>query len=387
MNNTLFIASRLKYRRKIVTVSIAISYIVMIVAMAVSSGFRHEVRNALSEMGGDIQLCPYNLNYLDESQPVDAAPSYLPLVEQVRGVESVVPAVYRAGIVKTGEDIHGVVVKGVETQDTMALSVSIPRRLSQMGGLSVGDKMLTYFIGEKVRARSFRIASIYDPVIETDDKLIVYADIEDMQRLNRWTEGQASMLEIRMKPQCRDEESIEAATQEIGFLAYAHSSEDKTNVYASSAPSRYPQLFDWLDLLDFNVLFILALMMVVAGFNMMSGLLITLFENISTIGVFKAMGMTDKSISKVFLASSAATVFKGMIVGNALALAFCLLQDKLHLLKLDPANYFVSFVPVNPDMLNVLAVDVISFGVIMLILLIPTMFISKVDPADTVKVR
>ena len=208
MNNTLFIASRLKYRRKIVTVSIAISYIVMIVAMAVSSGFRHEVRNALSEMGGDIQLCPYNLNYLDESQPVDAAPSYLPLVEQVRGVESVVPAVYRAGIVKTGEDIHGVVVKGVETQDTMALSVSIPRRLSQMGGLSVGDKMLTYFIGEKVRARSFRIASIYDPVIETDDKLIVYADIEDMQRLNGWTEGQASMLEIRMKPQCRDEESI-----------------------------------------------------------------------------------------------------------------------------------------------------------------------------------
>ena len=120
---------------------------------------------------------------------------------------------------------------------------------------------------------------------------------------------------------------------------------------------------------------------------MMSGLLITLFENISTIGVFKAMGMTDKAISKVFLASSAATVFKGMIVGNALALAFCLLQDKLHLLKLDPANYFVSFVPVNPEMLSILAVDVISFGVIMLILLIPTMFISKVDPADTVKVR
>ena len=387
MKNTLFIASRLKYRRKIVTVSIAISYVVMIVAMAVSSGFRHEVRNALSQMGGDIQLCPYNLNYLSESQPIEASPSYLPLIRQVRGVESVEPAVYRAGIVKSGEDIHGVVIKGVETQDSAALTVSIPRRLSQSGGFSVGDKMLTYFIGDKVRARSFKVASIYDPVIETDDKLIIYADIKDMQRLNGWSDDQASMLEIRMKPQYRDEASIESATQEVGFIAYTHSSDDKTNVYASSAPSRYPQLFDWLNLLDFNVLFVLALMMVVAGFNMMSGLLITLFENISTIGVFKAMGMTDRSISKVFLTSSAATVLKGMLIGNAVALLLCLIQDKLHLLKLDPANYFVSFVPVKPDMLSVLTIDLVSFVVIMLILLIPTMFISKVDPADTVKVR
>ena len=208
-----------------------------------------------------------------------------------------------------------------------------------------------------------------------------------MQRLNGWSDDQASMLEIRMKPQYRDEASIESATQEVGFIAYTHSSDDKTNVYASSAPSRYPQLFDWLNLLDFNVLFVLALMMVVAGFNMMSGLLITLFENISTIGVFKAMGMTDRSISKVFLTSSAATVLKGMLIGNAVALLLCLIQDKLHLLKLDPANYFVSFVPVKPDMLSVLTIDLVSFVVIMLILLIPTMFISKVDPADTVKVR
>ena len=100
----------------------------MIVAIAISSGFRHEVRNALSLIGGDIQLCPYNLNYMDEAQPIDASPSYLPLIEQVQGVESVEPAIYRAGIVKAGEDIHGVVIKGVESQDTIPLSVSIPRR-------------------------------------------------------------------------------------------------------------------------------------------------------------------------------------------------------------------------------------------------------------------
>ena len=378
MMNTLFIASRLRYKKTIITISIAISYIVMIVAMAVSSGFRTEVRDALSQMGGDIQLAPVELNLLDDVKPMEANPSYLPLLQEVQGVESVNPAIYRAGIVKVGDNIHGVVVKGEERSDTSALTVSIPRRLAEIGGLQVGDKMLTYFVGEKVRARSFKVASIYDPVIETDDKLVVYANIRDMQRLNGWDENQVSMLEIRMKPKFRDEYNIEAAAYEVGLIA---------QIRATSTPSRYPQLFDWLNLLDFNVLFVLVLMMIVAGVNMISGLLITLFENISTIGVFKAMGMKNKEISKIFLASSSVAVLKGMLVGNAIACLLCVIQDKFHLLKLDPKNYFVSFVPVNLDFMSVFTVDFISFVVIMLLLMIPCAFISTIDPADTVRVN
>jgi lipoprotein-releasing system permease protein len=247
--------------------------------------------------------------------------------------------------------------------------------------------MLTYFVGQKVKARSFKVASIYDPVIETDDRLLVYADIKDMQRLNEWSDDQASLLEVRMKPQFRDETQIEEAASEVGFIAYAHTTDEQSGVFASSTPSRYPQLFDWLNLLDFNVLFVLVLMMIVAGFNMISGLLITLFENISTIGVFKAMGMTDRSIAKVFLSSSAATVLKGMLIGNSVAVFLCFLQDKLHVLKLDPTNYFVSFVPIDINLLSLLSVDLISFSVVMLLLLIPCAFISRVDPADTVRVR
>lgn len=378
MMNTLFIASRLRYKKRIITISIAISYIVMIVAMAVSSGFRTEVRDALSQMGGDIQLAPVELNLLDDVKPMEANPSYLPLLQEVQGVESVNPAIYRAGIVKVGDNIHGVVVKGEERSDTSALSVSIPRRLAEIGGLQVGDKMLTYFVGEKVRARSFKVASIYDPVIETDDKLVVYANIRDMQRLNGWDENQVSMLEIRMKPKFRNEYNIEAAAYEVGLIA---------QIRATSTPSRYPQLFDWLNLLDFNVLFVLVLMMIVAGVNMISGLLITLFENISTIGVFKAMGMKNREISKIFLASSSVAVLKGMLVGNAIACLLCIIQDKFHLLKLDPKNYFVSFVPVNLDFTSVFTVDFISFVVIMLLLMIPCAFISTIDPADTVRVN
>ena len=217
--------------------------------------------------------------------------------------------------------------------------------------------------------------------------MIVYANIDDLRRLNGWGEDEASMLEINLKSQYKDEQQIEEATREIGFVAYSYSDGDRSDVFASSVSSRYPQLFDWLNLLDFNVLFVLVLMMIVAGFNMISGLLITLFENISTIGVFKAMGMTDKSISKVFLSSSAALVLKGMLIGNAVALLLCLIQGQYHILKLDPKNYFVSFVPVDLDIFTVLTVDAVSFVVIMLLLLIPCAFISKVDPADTVRVR
>ena len=154
---------------------------------------------------------------------------------------------------------------------------------------------------------------------------------------------------------------------------------------ASSSVSKYSQLFDWLDLIDFNVLIILVLMTVVAGFNMISSLLILLFENISTIGLLKSLGMTDRAISKVFLSRAAVLVLKGMAIGNSLAFLFCIIQDRTHLLKLDPANYFVSFVPVDVNLPMILCADVISFAVIMLLLLIPTLFVSKVDPARTVK--
>jgi lipoprotein-releasing system permease protein len=128
-------------------------------------------------------------------------------------------------------------------------------------------------------------------------------------------------------------------------------------------------------------------MTIVAGFNMISGLLIMLFENISTIGLLKSLGMTDRAIAKVFLTSSAALVFKGMLAGNLAAILFCVVQGTTHLLRLNPENYFVSFVPVNLDMGMILCADVISFVVIMLLLLIPCIFISKVDPAETVRVR
>ena len=223
--------------------------------------------------------------------------------------------------------------------------------------------------------------------METDSRHIVYASLNDLQRLNGWKEDEASVLEVHLEPKYRTEDAIRDASQEIGFIINSYSAEDEETVIATSSVSRFPQLFGWLDLIDFNVLFILLLMTVVAGFNMISGLLIMLFEHISTIGLLKALGMTDRAIAKIFLSSSAVLTGKGMLLGNVLAIVFCIIQKTTHVLKLDPENYYVSFVPVNLDLGLVLTADIVSFAVIMLLLLIPCLFISKVDPADTVRVR
>ena len=392
MDASFFIAGRLRFKGNIAVVSIAISFLVMIIAVAVSSGFRHEVRNGLSSMSGDVRLMPPAMSYLDENEPIESDPAYLPYVQDVQGVRSIEPAVYRAGIVKNGESIHGVMFKGIpggvrETSDSVALAVSIPSRLAEISGLKIGDRMLTYFVGDKVKARQFNVVSVHQTMIQADDKLVVYADLSDMQRVNGWEENQVSVLEVMLEDECKTEMQIEEMGALIGTLANAYSAEEDAPVISVSAVSSYPQLFDWLNLIDFNVLFILALMTIVAGFNMISGLLIMLFENISTIGLLKSLGMTDRSISKVFLSSSAVLVLKGMAAGNLLAILFCIVQGTTHLLRLNPENYFVSFVPVNLDFGTILCADILSFFVIMLLLLIPCIFISKVDPAETVRVR
>ena len=388
MKASLFISRKLKFKSGIAMTCIAISFLVMIIAVAISSGFRNEVRRGLSSISGDIQLTPPNLNVLDSSRPIEKEPAYLPYIREIDGVESVSPVIYRAGIIKQNDNIHGVLFKGVEGGvDTLSLSVSIPGRLSEISGIRPGDKMTAYFIGDKVRLRQFTVSSVYDALIETDDKLVVYASLSDLQRLDGWNGNQISAFEIILDDSHKNETDIHALTQEVGAYVNAYSDDSESPVVAVASVSRYPQLFDWLDLIDFNVFFILLLMIIVAGFNMISGLLIMLFENISTIGLLKALGMTDRAISNVFLSSSAVLVSKGMVIGNAIAFLFCLIQNYTHLFELNPENYFVSYVPVHVDFTAILLADLAAFVGIMLLLLIPTLFISRIDPAQTVRVK
>ena len=382
-----FIASRLRFKGKIAMICIAVSFFVMITAVAISSGFRGELRSSLSDISGDILLSAPDLNIMNEARPVDAGGESVSHVASSELVSSLVPVVWRAGIVKHGEGMHGVVVKGLPSfrSDSVAMGVSIPRKLAKEAGLNPGDRMLTYFIGEDMKVRQFNVTEVHDALVEADDRYIVYASLEDMQRLNGWHEDQVSAIEVHLADGIDDEDEIYEATQEIGSIVSLYQEDDA--LVATSSVSRYPQLFSWLSLIDFNVGIILLLMTIVAGFNMISGLLIFLFENISTIGILKSMGMSTRSISMVFLAVSARTAAKGMVLGNLLAMIFCIIQGTTHILKLNPENYYVSFIPVDIDPAVILMTDVISFVLIMILLLIPCLFIAKVDPARTVSVR
>ena len=388
MNAAAFISRKLRFKGKTAMVSIAVSFLVMILAVSISSGFREELRDNVSAISGDIQITSSSLNYVSEDSPISSMPPSLDAIRAVDGVESIEPAVYRAGIVKKDDNIHGVLFKGVSASDsTSSLQVSIPSKLSDLLGLKEGDDLIAYFVGERVKMRKFKVASIYRSLVEADDNLLVYASLSDLQRLNSWEQDEVSALEITLADHFRSRSRISMKTDEIGTLALLMADAEDDDLIAAPITDKYSRIFDWLDLIDLNVMVILILMTVVAGFNMISGLLILLFQNISTIGILKSMGMTDRAISELFLRVSSNLVLKGMAIGNILALLFCALQSSTHFIRLNPENYFISFVPVSVNVPMILLADLLAYVGIMLLLLLPTLFISKVDPAQTVRAQ
>ena len=340
-------------------------------------GFRREIRSGIGSLMGDVQLTAAALSYYGEGEPLAADDSLLAAVKAVRGVEAVTPAIYRTAIVRTGEGMQGVLVKAVPSADS-SLTVAVPASLSRKLGVAQGDYLPTYFIGDQVKVRRFRIREVYQDILRTEDRAMVFACLPDLQRVNGWDSLQVSALEVKLAPRFADAAAQRDKAAEISLEA---------SLPAVASVDRYRRLFDWLNLLDFNVLAILLLMILVAGFNMVSGLLIMLFRNTSAIGTLKALGMDDKGIAKVFLRVASGVVLKGMAIGGGAALLFALIQGTTHVLKLNPENYFVSFVPVDGNLVKILAACAVAFVAIRLIMLLPALFISKVDPADTIRVK
>lgn len=367
-------------------VAIAISFFVMIVAVSISSGFRAEFRKGVETLSGDVSVSDPEADLSTAGHPLRGCARYISELEKIEGVVSASEVVSRAGIVKTESGIDGAVFKGVAGR-TDSLGIVIPRSMAGKLGLEAGESLPAYFVGERVQARKFTISGVYDDILGERQGYVIFARLEDMRRLNGWSEDEASAIEVNLSAPFHGRAAEQAKAEEIGARLYAASPEDENAPAVISASRRYPQIFSWLDLIDRNVLVILLLMTVVAGFNMVSGLLITLFRNTSTIGMLKAMGMTDRSVAGIFLRVSSRVVLKGMAIGNVCAILFCLLQGSTHLLRLDPENYFVSFVPVILSPWGVAAADLAAYAVIMLALLIPSLYVSRVDPAKTVRAK
>lgn len=380
-----FISKGIAFRSKAASVSIAVGVAVMIVAMAVASGFRSEIYDNLSELFGDIKVDPLSGGE-ERDCFIDSVSFYSELICCVEGVAGVKPVLSRPGVLKTGDEIHGVLFKGSEelTEDR---ALVIPRKLSSLLSLSEGDRVLGYFVSDRVSIRNFEVGGVYESIVTDDDKLVVYCSNDMLRRVMGCGGNQAASLEVMLAPGLRDAEKADAVCREISLLLYENTLEDSPVLIAETVRRQYSKLFEWLGMVDMNVNLILVLMVIVAAFNMVSALLILLFQNISTIGVLKTLGMTNGGIATTFLLSCGKAVLGSMLCGNVLALALCLVQQRFHIITLNPDNYFVSFVPIHMDMGFVLACDVAAFAVIMLVLLIPCAFISRVEASRSVDYR
>lgn len=384
--------------------SVAVSIIVIIVSISVSRGFRKEILEKMSAFAGDVSISvmPPSLSGDYDSQEYSLPPikaredvMALPYVTSFQAVS------YRPGMIKTEENIQGVMMKGVDSTfnwkfysscleegslpdletDDYAL---VSRRMADMMGFSAGDRITLYFVGNQVKVRRLKICGIYSAQLENLDKTYVICSRKMVNGLNGWEEDHSSGYQITFAD--HSDKDYMARKQEIVNLVYAKWDKEQY-LRISGAMEEMPNLVDWLRLLDMNVLIILILMIAVAAFNMVSCVLIILFENISSIGVLKALGMKNSGIKKVFLAKSSSIVLTGLIIGNVIAIGLLLVQKHFKILSLNPANYFIDHVPVDISWWSIIAADILCFIAIMAILLIPCHFISKIQPAKTIKVR
>lgn len=363
MNAPAFISSRLKFKSRVSLWATALSSFIMIVAVSVASGYRKAIHASISELVSDVVLT--------DSAAMRFSPELMADLESVDGVESVTPVVSCPGVVRSGDEIDGVLFKGVESS-----SVRIPMRLAQRLSLSEGNEFLAYFIEGKLKARKFNVGEIYSPSVELDDALVVYVPIDEMRRVLSMGENEAASIEIRLEDRCRSRERMMYKAGELGYVS---------GLYAKSSAESYASVFDWMQLVDMNVVVIIVLMCLVAAFNMISGLLIMIMRGTSTIGMLKALGMDNGGVRRLFLRISSRAVLIGLAIGNAAALLFCMLQGSTHFIKLDPANYFVSYVPVSVSPAYILLADVLAWALVMLLLLVPARQISKVAPAEGIR--
>lgn len=403
-----FISRRVRSGKKgnanslIVILSVTVSIAIMIIAVAVTDGFKQEIRNKATGFSGEITINSLGFDINTLGYPVEKTNPIYDSVDNFEEVKYIQPYAYKPGIIKNGTNIQGVLIKGVDSlydwsffesnlasgrlpnlkDDLPSTQILISARLSSLLSYSLQDTLLIYFIDKSVKVRKFVISGIYDAQLEEIDKSMIIGDIRGVQHLNGWDSNMVSGIEVKLT----DYKKTDFTSKKIEELI-ANGDDETVALSVTKVTDLYPNLFDWLKLLDFNVLVVLILMMIVAGFNMLSGLLIILFERISMIGTLKSVGMNNGDIHKVFITISSSLVLKGIVFGNLIALAFCYFQSNFKVLTLNPANYFVKYVPVNIDLTKILLIDIISFVLIMMFLYLPFYFIARIKPSDAVKTR
>jgi len=412
MNLEYFIAKKIHFGTKgekrvsppavrIATIGVALGLMVMILSVAIVIGFKQEIRNKVIGFGSHVQITHLDSNNSYEMQPIEISPKLMNDVTHTDGVMHVQQFTTKPGIIKLDNAFQGVVLKGISkdydwnffksnlvegevinfNSDSPSNDVMISKTLASRLRMKVGDSFLTYFVQDNVRVRKFHVKGIYQTNFTEYDKAFILADLRHIQKLNGWESNQVGGLEILVN----DYNRLDPIADELGQKLTNREDVYKNNLYVRSIKEINPQVFSWLDLLDMNVWIILILMISVAGFTMISGLLIIILERTNMIGIMKAMGANDLSIRKIFLYVSFFLVGKGMIWGNAIGLSICILQQQFHFLKLNPEVYYLTAVPIELNWVFLLLLNIGAMIISMLMLVGPSYLIAKIRPAQSIR--
>ena len=412
MNLELHIARKITYQNKsdrqisrpiisIATLGIALGLSVMILAVAIVTGFKAGITEKLTGFGSHIQISNYDNNSSFETYPIDKNLIPIDRLTQIEGIKHIQTYATKPGIIKTENEIQGVVLSGASQNYDWAFfkdklvegeiinilpsvksnDILISEKLTNLLHLKLGDKLTLYFVQQPVRMRRFTIKGIYNSGMDEFDKLFVICDMRHIQKLNNWTNNQVSGIEITLNDFKNLDETKELIRDNVAGIF----TDDGSTFKVRSIKQKYPQIFNWLEMLDLNVWIILALMILVAGFNMISGLLIIILEKTNMIGILKALGTDNWSVRKIFLYQSAMIIGKGMILGNLIGIGVCLIQYHFQLISLDPVNYYLDTVPINLDILHLLLLNIGTLIATVSMLIVPSYWITRITPSKAIK--
>lgn len=412
MNLPYFIARRLVKGRSegtsfsrpinvIAIIGITMGLAVMILAVSTLTGFKKAIREKVVGFGSNIQVIHYDSNLSFETVPVSDTQEFIPAIRKIPGVKHIQVFATKAGIIKTDEDIQGVVLKGIGsdydwsyfksnlvdgdvftvTDTARTDKVIISKKISDMLHLKTGDSFAMHFVQDPPRMRKFTISGIYETSLEEFDKMYVFCDIGHIKKLNGWADDMVSGFEIFID----NFDDLDAMTLAVRDAVGYKLVEDETKFKVTNIRMKYPQIFDWLNFQDINVIIIIILMLIVSGFNMVSGLLILILEKTNMIGVLKALGSEDKTIRKVFMYQAAWLIGKGLLWGNLIGIGLSFLQLKTGIATLDPSSYYIKTVPVNLELAHILLLNAGTMAAIIIMLIVPSQLISRITPVKAIR--
>ena len=368
---------------------IVIGVMVMIVAICVVVGFKHEIQRKVAGFGSHIQVVSFDNNATYELQPIEITDSLLQKLQSLSHVKQVSVFASKPGILKTDSTFQGIVFKGTDYWEYFAdnlISGSLPENkneviistvLANQLHLTIGDAILCYFVEEELRVRRLYISGLYNTCMSEMDRLFVLGDIELVRQLNGWKASQASGIEVLVD----DLRHLQVAADEVYFATANRLDEAGNAFYTQTLEQLNPQIFGWLDLLDMNVVIIIILMLCVSGFSIITGLIILILESVTLIGTLKALGADNNFVRRIFIYESILLVGKGMLWGNVLGLAIVAVQYYTQIIPLEAATYYVSYVPMAFPWSGLMVLNIGVLLVAWVIMLAPSAIVSQISPA------